>query len=89
MNASTLKLFNTYLGTKTAEKSEPKMTESEGEVLVKKVPKKFAHSVVGPPPVDQEKSFEEFELGDRVIRGQDCLHSFLSADTDADVRSCK
>ena len=43
MTNRTREFVQSYLGAEAAEKCEPKVAEGEGEILVEKVPEKFAH----------------------------------------------
>lgn len=43
-----------YLCTESAEKGKPDMAEGERKILIKKIPKKFTHSVVRPSAMNQK-----------------------------------
>lgn len=74
-----------YLCTDPTEVRIPKMAERERDIFVKKISQKLAHAIVRPSAVHQQQTFQVPELSDRIVAGQDGLHSLLAGDADTDV----
>mmetsp|Transcript_15901 Transcript_15901/g.37946 ORF Transcript_15901/g.37946 Transcript_15901/m.37946 type:complete len:309 (+) Transcript_15901:836-1762(+) len=67
--------------------TEEKQSHDKSAVLVKGVENNNGDAFVIMAPVDEEKTFEESELGDGVVRSAHSLHALVSRYSDANVCS--
>jgi hypothetical protein len=63
------KVLFTNLGRETTEESKPEMHKCKCKILIEKIAQEFAHSEIGPPPMNKEKPLEISKLCKGIVTG--------------------
>ena len=77
---------NWHLRRESVVKGVHQLAEREGEVLVEEVAHVFTRANVRPAAVNEQQTLEERELRQREVTRQNRLITFLTTQTNADVR---